>query len=87
MLTGDTMAEHYGVNGSQYLRFGELNLLCVDNEVDYNIWLEGTRELQLRAPVTREEAVAVFKRRQREAGRLEDEPSMADSMLDAFSWP
>jgi len=83
ILSGDTAAEHYGVSGTQYLRFGGLNLLAVDNDIDYQIWLEGTKELVARRPVTRDEAVAVFKRRQKEAGRLpKEELSLADMTLD-----
>jgi hypothetical protein len=56
---GKTPDSHYG-------RFGNLNLLCVTTELEYNIWLDGTKELVAKRPVTRDEAVETFQRLQRE---------------------
>src|SRR5437899_12858576 len=41
-------------------RFGKLNLICCTNEIDFNVWKEGTEKLQEIQPVTREDAVALF---------------------------
>lgn len=42
------------------VRFGRLNLICVIEPKDYQIWEEGTKQLVLRKPVTRDEAVRLF---------------------------
>lgn len=82
----DSTADRYGVMASSYLRFGKLNLLAVDNMTDYLVWLHGTLELIARKPVTRDEAVAVFKRRQQEA--RPDTGRGVDFLADNdFDWP
>lgn len=43
-----------------YLRFDKLNLLCVSEESDYEVWRQGTLDLIARKPVTRAEAVEHF---------------------------
>ena len=43
-------------------RFGRLNLIIAHTDAQYATWAAGTAELVDRAPVTREEAVATFKR-------------------------
>jgi hypothetical protein len=57
----------YGNLAQAFLRFGNLNLLAVDNDTDYEVWLKGTVDLKARRPVTRDEAVAHFKMLQTEA--------------------
>lgn len=55
--------EYLGVKGIDLsLRFGRYNVLCVTTEAQLGCWTDGTLELQMRAPVTREEAVATFQR-------------------------
>lgn len=48
--------------GNVSVRFGGLNLICLIDITDYEIWAEGTKRLIERAPVTRQEAVAMFDR-------------------------
>jgi hypothetical protein len=60
-------AERYGSLAQVFLRFGNLNLICVDNDTDYDVWLKGTAALKARKPVTRDEAVVLFKQLQKEA--------------------
>ena len=49
------------------MRFGNINVIaCCKDEV-YQLWLEGTSELELKKPGTRDEAVATFKRLREEA--------------------
>ena len=48
--------------GTASFRFGQLNLIVAHTDAQYATWAEGTAELLARAPVTRDEAVAVFKR-------------------------
>ena len=43
-------------------RFGRLNLKVCHTDAEYAVWAAGTAELVDRAPVTREEAVATFRR-------------------------
>lgn len=52
------------------LRFGELNILCVNDARDWETWRKGTHDLVAMKPVSRETAVEVFQRlRKEEAGR------------------
>ena len=81
----DSNADRYGVMCSSYLRYGNLNLLAVDNEIDFAVWLVGTQELIARKPVTRDEAVEVFKRLQKQA-RPQKEIEY-DPFPDTFDWP
>lgn len=53
-----------GRSSTANLRFDGLNLIVTTDDRDYQVWLEGTRELIERRPVTRDEAVATFKARQ-----------------------
>lgn len=57
---------------SAVLRFGKLNLILVSDREDYNIWMEGTRELKARRPITRDEAKALFKERREALQRARD---------------
>ena len=50
------------------LRFGKLNLQCITDPKAYAVWWRGTQELKRLAPVTREKAVAHFKKLREEAG-------------------
>jgi len=65
--TADVLHKHgdcrgpYDAGGSFSVRFGKLNVIVCLDEKDYNVWMEGTRELESRKPVTREEAVKVLK--------------------------
>lgn len=43
------------------LRFGKLNLLCTLSQIDFDIWWEGTEDLILKKPVTRDVAVEHFR--------------------------
>lgn len=46
----------------QTIRFGLLNLIVCTSDSTFAKWKQGTEELAAKAPVTREEAVATFKR-------------------------
>jgi hypothetical protein len=43
--------------GGLSLRFGKLNLICVTDPLHFKVWLQGTKELEFRKPVTRDQAV------------------------------
>lgn len=43
------------------LRFGRLNLIVTTSKERYESWKEGTEILESRSPVTRSEAVSLFK--------------------------
>ena len=47
------------------LKCGALNLICVSDDIDYDIWKSGTEYLKRQSvdvgPVTRDEAIRVFK--------------------------
>ncbi len=48
-----------GISAS--LRFGKLNLLCVTDPIQYEVWRRGTRMLKDKGvPISRELAVAMF---------------------------
>jgi len=53
------------VNDSGYptIRFGNLQLIAVEDDREFSIWKSCTEELRKRAPVTREEAVNLIKKR------------------------
>lgn len=76
-LHSDAPAEDYEGVTSSAIRFGKLNLLCVTTPEDLAVWREGTDELTARKPVTRPEAVELFKakrealRQRRIAGEVE----------------
>lgn len=53
------------------LRFGKLNIICVTEQVDYDVWKEGTEELMKQAPTTREVAKSVFQRLRSEKSATE----------------
>lgn len=55
---------NYGDYGSDTLclRFGKLNLILESDYAKFASWRDGTAQLKARAPVTREEAVAHFKK-------------------------
>lgn len=57
--------------GNVSLRFGGMNLICLTDITDYEIWAEGTKRLIERAPVTRQEAVAMFDRLYEKVKKLE----------------
>lgn len=62
-LEMEEVVDQYGNQfDSACLRFGNLNLICVTNEHDFQIWKQGTAELVARKPVTREEAVSHFRK-------------------------
>lgn len=54
--------------GRRSIHFGKLNIIPVISEAEYLVWLDGTRELSLRRPVTTEEATAVLDRLRSERG-------------------
>jgi predicted nucleotidyltransferase len=61
------------------LRFGPLNLICVTDPRDYEVWREGTQRLILRSvdrPVTRDEAVACFRELRTKAREESDAVSL-----------
>lgn len=63
------------MNAGWCLRFGRLNLICVENEEQYKIWRDGTRHLRHKAkshPVSREFAME-FMRSLREGPSEEEE--------------
>jgi hypothetical protein len=66
----DVHSDQYGM-GSSCLRFGKLNLICVTDPEDYKLWKDGTEELKRMAPVTRDQAIKLF--RQMRAERKEHE--------------
>jgi hypothetical protein len=61
--TCDTKKEYYfaGGNVSYSLRFGKLNLIAVSDEAEFAAWQYGTAVLKRKKPVTREQAVLMFK--------------------------
>jgi len=61
--------DNYGA-GTAQLKFGKLNLILVSETCDFDIWLNGTRQLAGKAkkkPVTRKQAVAHFKKLREQA--------------------
>ncbi len=56
-----------GSNGDS-LMFGKLNLIVLNGEKQYAAWKAGTDELKARKPVTREEAIRVLERCEKEFG-------------------
>lgn len=52
---GDTSRCPY--HSGMSLRFGNLNLLCFDDKVEFQAWKDATTRLIARMPVTREQAV------------------------------
>ncbi len=54
--------------GGTPLRFGRLNLICCVGDKYYDVWRKGTFELKQRAPVSRDEACAHFRKLRKEAG-------------------
>lgn len=61
----DVVNEDEVSSGSGYhgvsLRFGRLNLICVTGPRQLDAWSSGTKALKAKAPVARDEAVALFK--------------------------
>lgn len=49
-------------------RFGRLNLILVSNPRLYQTWVQGTQQLKKKRPVSRERAVALFRRLRQAAG-------------------
>lgn len=55
--------------GLHTYRFGDLNLMAVTKEEWYRVWKEGTEEcMQQELPITREQAVEIFKKHEKEKG-------------------
>jgi predicted nucleotidyltransferase len=52
--------EEYKDSGSVSMRFGNLNLICTTRKEAYDVWLEGTEELEARKPVLRDDAIKLF---------------------------
>lgn len=71
-LADDRTTGSGGDTGS--LRFGRLNLICVTDPLDYQAWEEGTEKLISRKPVTRDEAIGVFRRLFDKAQLFKDKP-------------
>lgn len=62
-LIAQAEMNHGPLNGSGgpndvSLRFGKLNLICLDDPEKFDLWKQATDVLKSRKPVTREEAVA-----------------------------
>lgn len=58
-------------NGLHIYRFGDLNLMAVTNEKWYQVWKDATEECSNRedaVTLTREQAVEIFKRHEKEKG-------------------
>lgn len=53
------------IDDSDYptIRFGNLQIIAVEDDREFAIWKSCTEELKKRAPVTREEAVNLIKKR------------------------
>jgi predicted nucleotidyltransferase len=52
--------EEYKGSGAVSMRFGKLNLICTTRKEAYDVWLEGTEELDARKPVLRDDAIKLF---------------------------
>lgn len=53
---------HYGsAETGVSLRIGNLQLIFVASQAQYDAWLKGTKELKAKSPVTRDEAIEHFK--------------------------
>jgi len=63
------------------LKFGRLNILCTTNVEDYNVWVEGTKELIAQKPVTRDTAVKCFSRRREELRNKRELSKTASKLL------
>lgn len=63
------------VNAS--IRFGALNLLCVTDPVEYEMWCRGTRELKRAAPVSRTLAVKMFTLLEKHCGIGKEYPTVS----------
>lgn len=71
--TGDSDPGPEDIGGlSASLKFGKLNLICVTSQKAFNVWKQGTEDLEKRAPVTRDEAVEHFKKLRIEAGLIKE---------------
>lgn len=76
-LLDQPVADETGEPGKDYpqlqVRSGRLNLLLCASDERFEIWREGTADLRALAPVTRDAAVAHFKRlrERREAAKKE----------------
>lgn len=57
--------------GSRSLRYGKLNLICIFNPVEYEVWRKGTKALQRQAPVSRAYACRFFDKLRLEANLLQ----------------
>ena len=77
---GESAVMYDGSSATACLRFGNLNLLVVTRIEDYEAWHEGTMELIGRKPVTREEAVELFKAK-RAAALAKREAEAADMVV------
>jgi Nucleotidyltransferase domain len=65
----DTPENHgYDPDDATCLYFGRLNLICCTEEMQYEAWRRGTRELKAKAPVPREFACAYFDKLRKEMG-------------------
>lgn len=49
-------------SGDGSIMAGNLNLLLAQSRGEYDVWVQGIEELKARAPVSRDEAVDLFKR-------------------------
>jgi len=62
----------YREEDARSLRFGDLNLLCVTDQIHFDIWREATRYMkQLKkkgAPISRQRAIEILAERRKKAG-------------------
>lgn len=66
-----------GELSSGSFKIGQLNLIVVTNQRDFDTWMEGAKFLKASAPVTRDEAIAHFR-----LLRKRNEPKEADPFSD-----
>lgn len=55
-------AAAYGEEGILQVRYGRLNLILCTDDYRYAEWVEGTAWLKASAPVTRDQAIALFEK-------------------------
>ena len=68
LLGDDPEHNPYGASCGASIRIGKLNLIAVTSTAEYDRWLCGTKILRMRAPVSRDVAVATFAALRGEAG-------------------
>ncbi len=56
------VAEGYPEGGRESFRFGKLNVICCTDSIELSVWEAGTKLLMSLPAVTREFAVATFKK-------------------------